>query len=299
MQTDKNALMVCLGTFVIWGILPLYWNLFGSFSASAVWCHRIVWSCVFTTALMTYGKRWKEIIPVFKKKRYLLLLFICATLIGGNWLLYIYAIQEKQLLQSSLGLYMSPLVNVSIACLVFKQKLRRLQVVALIFASAGVAIQTIQVGTFPWISIILAVTFSLYGVLRKFLPIDALPSITIETIMITPLAVGGLVFISMEGQNIFLPQLSLNIWLVSAGIITSVPLIGYTYAAKRLNLITLGLLQYITPTISFLISIFIFKESMSNSMLLMFVFIWIGLFFYSLENIYYLRKHSRRFDHEV
>ena len=299
MQTDKKALIICLGTFVIWGILPLYWNLFGTFSAFAVWCHRIIWSCVFTTALMTFSKRWKEIIPIFQKKKNLILLFICSSLIGSNWLLYIYAIQEKQLLQSTLGLYMSPLVNVLIACLFFKQKLRRLQILALIFASIGVSIQTIQVGAIPWISITIAVTFSLYGVLRKFLPIEALPSITIETIMILPFALLGLFFTSMEGQNIFLPQLSLNIWLVSAGIITSIPLIGYTFAAKRLNLITLGLLQYITPTISFLIGVLIFKEHISNSMLLMFIFIWLGLFFYSLENIYYIKKHSRRFSQDT
>ncbi|PRY65539.1 chloramphenicol-sensitive protein RarD [Vreelandella songnenensis] len=270
-----------LTAYIMWGCFPLYFALFEGIPALEVLIHRILWSCVFLVGLITLLKRWTPVIAALKAPRRLGRVLICALLIGANWGLYIYAVESRQVLQASLGYFLTPLVNVALGMLVLREVMARLQLVALGLASLAIIIQFAMLGELPWISLMLALSFGSYGLFRKQIPLDGLSGLFVETLLLFPLALLALTWLSLQGESHFLHDAPMSVLLVSSGVATALPLLAFAGAARRLRLSTLGFLMYINPSIQFLIALFIFGESLGTIQLATFVMIWLGLALYS------------------
>jgi len=279
-----TGLLYGLSAYLIWGFFPLYFKLFGAISSTQIVCHRIVWSFLFLILLSFGPGRWSAICNAMSNRRSLLLLISSALLIATNWLVFIIAVGHGQVLQSSLGYFITPFVSVLLGMIFFKERLRRLQIFALLLAATGVITLTIRYGSIPWTALILASTFGSYGLLRKIVKTEALPGLTVETIVLAPAAAAYLFYVGWMGEGAFLKEgFKIDLLLISAGAVTAVPLLLFAAAARRLKLATIGFLQYITPTIQFLLAVLLFDEFFSSIHLISFIFIWIGLLFYSLD----------------
>jgi chloramphenicol-sensitive protein RarD len=244
--------------------------------------HRIVWSMLFLALLVTVTGRWREIVAALRTPRTIGLLLVTTLLIFANWLVFIYAVERGEVLQSSLGYFITPLVNVLLGVIFLRERLRRWQVVSLVLAMAGVALLTLRFGQLPWVALVLAGTFGLYGLLRKTAAVDALIGLSLETFIAGPLALAYLVSLGASGQGAF-PAASLhdNLLLPLAGVVTAVPLLLFAAAARRLKLATMGFMQYITPSIHFLLAVALFGELFTATHLLAFGAIWTGLALYT------------------
>jgi chloramphenicol-sensitive protein RarD len=236
---------------------------------------------LFLVVLVSVKGRWRELAAALRVRATLLTLCATTLLIALNWLVFVYAVGEGQVLQSSLGYFMTPLVNILLGFMVLGERLRTVQVVSILLAAVGVMVLTLRVGHVPWISLVLAVTFGLYGLLRKTVAVDSLLGLTIETCLAAPLALLFLLLQSLEGRGAFLAgSLQHDILLPLAGLVTAVPLLLFAAAARRLRLTTIGFLQYLTPSIHFLLAVFIFGETFTVPHRLAFACIWTGLFLY-------------------
>lgn len=279
-----TGLFYGISAYLIWGFFPLYFKAFGTISSTQIVSHRIVWSFVLLMLISLSPGRWNDIRKAMSNRRSLLLLISSALLIATNWLVFIIAVGHGQVLQSSLGYFITPFVSVLLGMVFFKERLRRLQVVALFLAATGVITLTVRYGSFPWTALILAITFGSYGLLRKIVKTEALPGLTVETIVLAPAAAGYLLYVGWMGEGAFLTGgWKIDLLLMSAGAVTAIPLLLFAAAARRLKLATIGFLQYITPTIQFLLAVLLFDEFFSSIHLISFIFIWIGLLFYSLD----------------
>lgn len=278
-----TGLMYGLCAYLIWGCFPLYFKAFGSISSLQIVSHRIVWSVFFLACLSMRPGRWEKIRAALTDKRALLILVSTALLIATNWLVFIIAVGHGQVLQSSLGYFITPFVSVLLGKLFLKEQLRRPQAVALLLAATGVLTLTISYGSIPWTALILALTFGSYGLLRKIVTSDALTGLTVETILLAPAATAYLLFEAWRGQGAFLADTQTSLLLMSAGVVTAVPLLLFAAAARRLKLATIGFLQYITPTMHFLFAVVLYKEPFSSTHLASFICIWAGLICYSWD----------------
>lgn len=270
-----------LTAYVMWGCFPLYFALFEGVPAGEVLIHRIVWSCVFLIAVISLLRRWTPVVAALKAPRRLLRVLICAVLIAINWGLYIYAVESRQVLQASLGYFLTPLVNVALGILVLRETMARLQLVALGLASLAIMIQFATLGELPWISLMLAMSFGSYGLFRKQVPLDGLSGLFVETLLLLPLALLALTWLSVQGVSHFLVDLPMSVLLMSCGVATALPLLAFAGAARRLRLSTLGFLMYINPSMQFLIALTIFGEPLGTVQLVTFLMIWLGLALYS------------------
>lgn len=279
-----TGLVYGLLAYLIWGCFPLYFKAFGTVPALQIVSHRIVWSLVFLLALSLQPGRWNDIRVSLHDRRSLLILISSALLIATNWLVFIIAIGHGQVLQSSLGYFITPFVSVLLGLFFLKEQLRRLQLIALVLAAAGVITLTFQYGSVPWTALILALTFGSYGLLRKVVKTDALAGLTVETLVLAPCAGAYLLFTAWRGDGSFLTGgTAITLLLMSAGVATAVPLLLFASAARRLKLATIGFLQYITPTMHFLFAVLLYNEPFSSAHLASFIFIWAGLFCYSWD----------------
>jgi chloramphenicol-sensitive protein RarD len=270
--------------YLIWGFFPVYFKAFGSVPPLQIVSHRIAWSVVFLLLLSLRPGRWGAIRTALSDRRSLLILVTTALLIATNWLVFIIAVGHAQVLQSSLGYFITPFVSVLLGLLFLKEQLRRLQLVALSLAAIGVITLTVRYGGIPWTALILATTFGSYGLLRKVVKADALAGLTVETILLAPLACGFLLYAAWRGEGAFLfSGLTVDLLLVSAGVVTAVPLLLFAAAARRLRLATIGFLQYITPTMHFLLAVIVYGEPFTSAHLASFLCIWAGLVVYSWD----------------
>ncbi|RUR32523.1 EamA family transporter RarD [Vreelandella nanhaiensis] len=270
-----------LTAYVMWGCFPLFFALFEGIPAFEVLIHRILWSCLFLVGLITLLKRWTPVISALKQPRRLGRVLLCALLIAFNWGLYIYAVESKQVLQASLGYFLTPLINVALGMLVLREVMERLQLVALGLASLAIVIQFAMLGELPWISLLLALSFGSYGLFRKQVPLDGLSGLFVETLLLFPLALLAITWLGWQGESHFLHDTPMSALLIASGVATALPLLAFAGAARRLRLSTLGFLMYINPTIQFLIALFIFGESLGVIQLATFIMIWLGLALYS------------------
>jgi len=283
-----------LAAFILWGLLPMYWKAVQSVNPMEILCHRIIWSLVFIAVLLTYNKRWPETFAPMRSPRNLGTLVLSSLCIGANWLLYIWAVTSNHVLETSLGYYINPLVNMLFGVILFRERLSRLQTIAIGLAFLGVLNSIISYGELPWISLILAVTFSLYGVLRKVATVESLPGLFLETMVLAPVALYYLLHLQLNGTSAFLAGNTTIDWLlVCAGAVTAMPLIGFAYGARRLQLTTLGVIQYIAPTIAFILGVFLYNEPFGPSHLITFALIWSGLGVYTADSIMTIRKQRR------
>lgn len=273
-----------LAAFTIWGLYPLYFRLLEGVPAIEVVLQRSVWSLVFVLGVLAVLRRWQWLAPLLREPRRLAVYAASALLIAGNWLVYVHAVQTHQVLQASLGYFINPLVSVALGVLVLRERLRRLQWLAVVLASAGVAWLTWRNGGLPWITLALAVLFGVYGLLRKTAPLGALEGLAAETLLLAPLALAGLAWATAARPEPLLEaRPTLLVWLALSGPLTALPLYCYTQAARRLPLATVGVLQYLSPTLQFALGVWVFGETFDAARLAGFALIWAALACYSAD----------------
>ncbi len=270
--------------FLIWGLAPIYFKALGQTSALEILAHRIAWSVPVVILIMLAIKR-----PfprnIFQDKKTLFTLFITASLISSNWLIFTWAVVNDRVLDTSLGYFINPLLTVALGIFVLKEKLDNWKLAALLLAIAGVSYRIIVMGGVPWISLSLATTFAIYGLLRKQVNIGPLQGLLVETLIVLPATAGYIIYLLANSQGAFLQgEVSISWLLVAGGIITTIPLALFAAGAKILPLNAVGFMQYLAPTITFFLAIFIFKEPFNQHLLISFGFIWLGLVVYTLGN---------------
>jgi chloramphenicol-sensitive protein RarD len=277
-----------LGAYALWGVLPLYFKALVHVGATQIVAHRILWSLLFLGTLATFWKKWPLIRAALANPKVALTLALTATLIGINWLVYIYAVVSGHVLEGSLGYYLNPLVNVLLGVFLLKEKLSMLQKAAVVLAGAGVAILALGAGGAIWISLTLAASFATYGFLRKVAPVESLEGLWIETLFLAPLALGWVLWLTQAGDSDFLDSRLTDLLLILGGALTAIPLLLFTAAAKRLPYSTLGFLQYVAPSIQFLLAVLVFHEPLTKAHLVCFAAIWVALAIFVGEG---LRSH--------
>ena len=294
LNLDKDTVLgvgYAASAFLIWGISPIYWKALRAVPALEIILHRIVWSFFFLVPLIIIMRRWQEFIDTLKNHRTLLILLFTALIIGGNWLLYIWAVNNNNLLQASLGYYINPLVNVVLGMVFLKERLRAPQILSVVLATAGVLYLTIYYGEFPWIALTLAVSFGFYGLIRKVAPVGSLVGLAVETLLLSIPALVYLFYLDSQGQgSIFRVSLKLDVLLMGCALVTAIPLLFFTLGARRLYLSTIGLLQYIAPSCMFILAVFLFHEPFSSVQVVTFIFIWTALAIYSTDSVRYYRS---------
>jgi chloramphenicol-sensitive protein RarD len=282
-----------LGAYVMWGIAPLYFKLLIDIGSGEILMHRIIWSSIFLLLLVMVTKKWPVFIQLCQQPKIVLKLALSAAVLAANWLIFIWAINNNHLLDASLGYFINPLFNVALGMLIFSERLRRNQKIAVMLAAFGVFIQLFTVGSLPIVSLALASSFAVYGVLRKKMQIDSFVGLLIESLIMLPIAlIYWLYFLESPTANLTLNSQSLNITLVMAGIVTTAPLLCFTAAAKRLALSSLGFFQYIGPSIMFLLATLYYKESIQVAEFITFIFIWLALLLYSLDAYKTMKKNK-------
>ena len=289
-MTDAHAraragFILGLSAYLLWGVLPLYFKAVDHVGALEIVSHRVVWSLLFLGALATLWKKWPAIRAAAASPRVAMTLFATAVLIGINWLIYIYAVVSDHVLEGSLGYYLNPLVNVLLGVVLLKERLSRAQTGAVGLAAAGVAVLAVGAGGAIWISLTLAASFALYGFLRKVAPVDSLEGLSIETAMLTPLALGYILWLQQSGGGDFRQDIATDVLLVLGGAVTAIPLLLFTAAARRLPYSTLGFLQYIAPSLQFLLAVLVFGEALTTAHIVCFAAIWTALAIFVFEGL--------------
>ena len=287
----RRGYILGLTAYIIWGLFPLYFKAIQSVPALEIIVHRALWSALFGALLLLVWKHPGWLRELRSNPRRFAVLALSGVLIASNWLVYVWAVNNERMLEASLGYYINPLVNVLLGMLILGERLRRLQWLAVALAALGVLQQLWQVGSIPWVSLVLALTFGFYGLIRKQAPVAALPGLVVETWLLLPLALGWLLMhpAAMSTQADFWSTQE-ALWLIAAGPITLVPLVCFNAAARHLPYTTLGFLQYLAPTLVLLQAIFLFGEHFDPSKLLAFICIWTGLAIYSVDAWLSLRK---------
>lgn len=292
-QTDSaRGVLAGIGAFLIWGLMPIFWKALGHVPALEVLCVRVICSFLVIFLLLLLSGRLGPALLIVKTPRNAGILFICSTLLGGNWLLYIWAIQEGYVLETSLGYYINPLLNVFLGFLLLSERPSRLAWVAIAFATAGVMYQVVGLGQVPFIALGLSISFGIYGYLRKVLVVESLPALLIETMLHTPTAIICLLWLEFHG-GVHFHKGDLAHWatLLATGPVTTLPLLWFAYAAHRMQLTTLGLLQYLSPSLVFFQGVVLFHEPMSVDRVITFACIWIALALYSVDVV---RTHRQK-----
>jgi chloramphenicol-sensitive protein RarD len=285
-----TGLLAAALSYALWGLFPLYFRQLTEVPALEIVLHRSVWSLVFVVLLLAVMKRWAWLADVARQPRTLAIFAASALLLSSNWLIYVWAVNNGRVMEASLGYFINPLVNVVLGMVFLHERLRPAQRWALAVAAAGVAWLTWTAGVPPWISLALAFSFGLYGLLRKTAPLGALEGLALETALLAPLAIPALAWFSWHGGALQGASMSTWAWLLFAGPLTAVPLLLFAFGARRVTMATLGLLQYLAPTIQFALAVWLFHEPLKAERLMGFVLIWIALALYSAESLWRLRR---------
>ena len=292
-QDERSALIAGFAAFATWGLIPVYWKLLKTVSAPEILAHRFVWTTLFLIVLLTWQRRWPELREAARSRRSLLYCLASGLALSINWLFFIWAVNVNRVVETSLGYFMTPLVNVLFGAIFLRERLTRWQFVSVLLALVGVLNLTLGYGKFPWVAVILCLSFGLYGLLRKKSGTRPIPGLFLETTLLTPIAVVYLLNLPREGGMLFGPvPWSFALLLVSTGIVTGLPLVWFGHAARHLRLTTLGFLQYLAPTGSFFLGVFLYHEPFTRAHLITFSFIWSALAIFTVEAV--LRWHSGR-----
>ncbi|HJW47629.1 MAG TPA: EamA family transporter RarD [Lysobacter sp.] len=290
----RRGLWVAIASFVLWGLMPLYWHLLKAVPSLQIVAHRVLWSTLLVVAWLLWkdGRTWLR--AALARPRAAWMLALSGALIGFNWSLYIWAVNAGHVVESSLGYFINPLLNVVLGVAFLHERLSRAQWASVALAAAGVLWLTVQYGQPPWIAICLALSFALYGLLRKLLAIDAVAGLGVESVYLLLPALAVLVWGEAHGQGGFFDAwgAGLDALLIIGGALTALPLIGFAFAVRRVPLSVVGLLQYIAPTLQFLTGVFIFHEAFDQSRLIGFAFIWLGLAIFALDGLLRSRRRA-------
>lgn len=283
----KLGVFYALFAFTFWGLIPIYFKALEHVSAFEILMHRVIWSVVFLLLIIWKKREFSHTLLVIKNKKIATYLLFSSIIIAINWLTFIWAVEQKKIIETSLGYYINPLVTIFFAYIFLKESPTKMQKIAIFLAFLAVAYQIFSLGYFPLISMILAVSFALYGLIRKKAHVSSLVGLFIETIFLFPLALGYLFYINLKNQShfSFTNEPYTSLLLLLAGVITVLPLLAFNSATIRLRLSTIGFFQYIGPSVSFLLAIFIYNEPLSYEKLITFSLIWLALLLISLETI--------------
>lgn len=266
----------------IWGFFPLFFHQLAHVSPLDVLSNRALWACLFVGLLLTLRQRWGKVLAALKSPRQFAMLALAAYLVGSNWLIFLWAVGHQQVVASSLGYFLTPLINVLLGLVVLKERLNRLEWISVGLAVAAIANEVIALGSLPWISLALAATFGTYGLVRKQVPVDALSGLWLETLAMLPACGIYAIWQAGNGHLVYAAHdLTTSLLLLGSGILTALPLIAFAAATQRLDLATVGMLMYINPTMQFLTAVFVFDEPMQTARLVSFALIWAGLFVFS------------------
>ncbi len=283
---SRQGILLAIAAYIMWGIAPIYFKAISSVAPPEILSHRIIWSFVLLAVLLQLGKRWKVVFRVLSNKKSMFFLFITSLLVASNWLIFIWAVSSNHMMDASLGYYINPLFNVLLGMFFLGEKLRKLQWFAVLLAFIGVVVQVAAFGQVPIVALALATTFGFYGLLRKKINLDAQTGLFVETMIILPAALVYLFLIAdSETSQLATNSASLNLLLISAGIVTTLPLLCFNGAATRIMLSTLGFFQYIGPSLMFLLAILVYGEPFTTDKMITFSFIWCALIIFSLDGL--------------
>lgn len=287
--TTPKGLLTVLSAFLIWGCFPLYFKELIEYDAIEIIVHRVVWTFVVLLGITIITRRFRWIDQIKKQPKWLFLTFLASILIATNWLVYVWAVTHDQVLEASLGYFIHPLVGVLFSMLIFKEKLRLMQKLTVLLAAAAVGIQIVWMGGLPWVSMLLPLSWGLYGVIQRQTPFDTLDGLFLETALLVPISLIWLQFSHVASSSMAF-WVSSEIWLLMlAGPVTLVPLLLYNISTKLVQFNTLSFLNYLTPSLIFLLAIFYYHEPFDAKRLLVFVLIWVGLLMFSAD----MFKHKK------
>lgn len=287
-STDRNRIGILYGalSYALWGVLPLYWKLLQSVPPIEILGHRIFWSFIFMAlTVIIFGGR-KGLFAAASNKKKLMMMFFCGSLISVNWFVYIMAVNTGQVIEASMGYFISPLVVVLLGVNVLKETLTRWQKTALVLAAAGVLIIAVQYGRIPWIALFLACSFALYGLIKKMIKVDPVTGLTLETFIVMPVALSFIIYLEAGGVGAVGSTSFLTVAILAGtGVVTAIPLLLYAKGIEKNTLSMMGFLQYIAPSINLFLGVVVFREYFSLFHLLSFSLIWTGLAIFTLANL--------------
>ena len=288
----NRGIAYALGAYIFWGLHPIYWKLLQNVPSFEIVSHRILWSFVFFGVIISFRKEWKVLVSKIKESKNKLIIFVPALLIGSNWAMYIWAVNANFIIETSLGYFICPLITVFLGVVFLHESLRRIQWIAVAIAGAGVLIMTFIYGQFPWISLYLAGTWGTYGLLRKKSPLNSVEGLTLETALLSVPAVIYLAYLTTSNTGSFLIDLPTTLLLIGSGITSGLPLLVFIVGARMINLSLIGILQYIYPTLIFMVGAFIYGEPLSEAKMIGFIFIWSALIIYTVEGTLSLKRRK-------
>lgn len=292
-QTQRGVLFA-VGAFTIWGLNPLYFRLIDQVSTPEIIAHRVIWMIILLLLAVTISRRWGILKGYLSDPRLMGMLTITAVLIATNWLAFTWAVTHEHVLHTSMGYFINPLCNVFLGMVFLRERLRPGQALSVALAGIGVGYMIVQHGTLPWIAIILPISFGTYGLLRKQIKIDAFNGLLIEAIVLTPIAIGYLIYLGTQNAIVFMQEgTGLKFLIMLSGPITIAPLMLFAAGVKRIPLSTIGVFQYIGPSLTFLLGVFAFHENFDSVQLITFGFIWVSLLIFTVEGLRYSRKESQ------
>jgi chloramphenicol-sensitive protein RarD len=292
-KSVKAGVIFALAAYSMWGIAPMYFKLLASVPALEIVMHRIVWSALVLCLLLVLRKKLSQVLKAIRDPKIITTLSISGLLLAGNWLVFIWAVNNDRMLDASLGYFINPLFNVLLARLFLQESLTRLQLLAVFVALSGVVFLIYSYGQLPWIALALAISFSIYGLLRKKVTVDSMPGLFIESCIMLPFAVLYWLIMGTSSGNMLANSFDLNMTLLLVGVVTTAPLLCFTAAARRIRYTTLGFFQYIGPSLMFLLAVLYYQEPLDKTWIVTFVLVWIGLLIYVFDSLRIYRKSRR------
>ena len=287
LENTRRGIIAGIGAYLIWGLVPIFFKQIAEVPADEIIAHRVIWAMLLMTALIGFGRGFGDALRIARIPRQLARIALAAALVISNWLVFVWGVNNGHVLETSLGYFILPLLNVALGVLVLKERLRPLQWLAVLLAAIGVSIEAVRAGGLPWIALVLAGTFGIYGLLRKQLPLDAASGLFLETVCMTPLALAWLAWVVASGHSHFGTGPTLlngrELMLIATGAVTAVPLLLFAVAARRLPLSMMAFLQYIAPSITFLLAVLVYHEPLDTTRALAFAAIWLGLAVYTAD----------------
>lgn len=280
---SRKGAIAAITAYVLWGLFPIFWKQLTGIDALELIAHRVVWSLLFVLIVCQVQGVWPELLRALRDRRLLALHLLSGALLSINWLTYVWAVTHSRVVETSLGYYLVPLLNVVAGRFLLGEKLGRLQLAAVGIAAVGVALQFTSLHSMPWLALIIAASWGFYGLIRKRSPLASLPGLTLETALYSPIAAGYLIWLSTESRGALGHEGVLRTLLVlCAGVVTAVPLLLFASGARKLKFTTLGLLQYIVPTMTFGLGVFLYREPLDSGKTLSFALIWAALVLYTI-----------------
>jgi len=291
---ERSGLTAGFAAFITWGLVPVYWKMLKAVPAQEILAHRFVWTSLFLILLISWQRRWSEVRESARSAKAMLYCLTSGTFIAINWFVFIWAVNSGHIIETSLGYFMTPLVNVFFGAVLLSERLSRWQLVSVVLATGAVITLTFGYGRFPWIALVLCFSFGLYGLLRKQSGTRAIPGLFFETMLIVPLALIYLLTLQNKGQLIFAQKFSIAFLLIISGVVTGLPLVWFGHAARTLRLTTVGFLQYLAPSCTFFLGVFAYHETFTRVHLITFSMIWLALAIVSIEAIWRWRSIPER-----